>query len=72
MNATRPAHRRWKSRFLVPLAAFVLLAPLLSISAGKIPGWVLAAFALVELGSGMWGVFRREHDEYLRERERLP
>lgn len=61
------AFRKWVSRFLIPLAALVLLAPLLSISPKLVFFGGLGLYA----GTCLWGVFRREHAEYLAERERF-
>jgi hypothetical protein len=63
LSADSPAFRKWVSRFLVPLAAFTLLAPLLSID----PKWVFFGGLGVYAGSCLWGVIRREHAEYLAE-----
>lgn len=52
---------------LIPLAAFVLLALLLSIN----PKWVFFGALGAYAGTCVWGVIRREHAEYLAERERL-
>jgi hypothetical protein len=61
------ASRRWISRFLLPLAALMLLAVVLSVD----PTWVLFGFLGISAGSFAWGVVRREHAEYLAEREHL-
>jgi hypothetical protein len=55
------AFRKWVPRFLIPLAAFVLLALLLSID----PKLVFFGAIGVNSGAGLWDVVRREHAEYL-------
>jgi predicted PurR-regulated permease PerM len=67
LSVDSPASRRWMSRFLVPLVALMLLAPLLSID----PRWVFFGWLGVYAGTRLWGIFRREHAEYLAQRERL-
>lgn len=62
-----PASRRWVARFLVPLVALMLLARVFSVD----PRWVLFGGLGIYAGTCLWGVFRREHAEYLAERERL-
>jgi hypothetical protein len=67
LSVDSPEFRKWVPRFLIPLAAFVLLALLLSIN----PKWVFFGALGVYAGTCLWGVIRREHAEYLAERERL-
>lgn len=67
LSVESPAFRRLISRFLVPLVAWMLLAPLLSID----PRWVFYGWLGVFAGACLWGVFKREHAEYLAQRERL-
>jgi drug/metabolite transporter (DMT)-like permease len=64
--ADSPASRKAAARFLIPLAALVLLALLLSIN----PKWVIFGALGVYAGACLWGVVRREHAEYLAEQER--
>jgi hypothetical protein len=59
-----PSSRREVTRFLLPLVALVFLAWLVSID----PRWVIFGFVGIYC---LWGVFRREHAEYLANRERL-
>lgn len=65
--ADSPAFRRATARFLIPLTALVLLAWLVSIDPKRVIFGSLALYA----GISLWEVFRREHAEYLAERERL-
>lgn len=66
LSVDSPAFRKWIPRFLIPLAALVLLALLLSID----PRWVFFGSLGVYAGTCLWGVIRREHAEYLAEQER--
>jgi hypothetical protein len=63
LSVDSPASRKEAARFLIPLAALVLLALLLSIN----PKWVLFGALGVYAGTCLWGVIRREHAEYLAE-----
>jgi hypothetical protein len=63
--ADSPASRKEAARFLIPLAALVLLALLVSID----PRWVIFGSIGLYAGACLWGVIRREHAEYLAERE---
>lgn len=65
--ADSPRSRKAAARFLIPLAALVLLALLLSIN----PKWVIFGALGVYAGACLWGVVRREHAEYVAEQERL-
>ena len=62
-----PASRKESARFMVLLAALVLLALLLSIN----PKWVIFGAIGICVGSYLWELDRQEHAEDLAERERL-
>jgi hypothetical protein len=66
LSVDSPEFRKLAPRFLIPLAAFVLLAPLLSMD----PKWVIFGALGGYAGTCLWGVIRREHAEYVAERER--
>jgi amino acid permease len=65
---TDSASRKESARFMILLAALVLLALLLSIN----PKWVIFGAIAVSVGSYLWELDRQEHAEDLPERERLP
>lgn len=65
--ADSPASRRETARFLIPLAALVLLALLVSVD----PKWVVFGFIGVFAATCLWDVFKLEHAEYLAEREHV-
>ncbi len=60
-----PARRKESARFMLLLAALVLLALLLSVSPVLMVFGVLGIYVL-------WGVVRQEHAEYIGEHKRLP
>lgn len=62
---TDSTSRREAVRFLIPLAALVLLALLVSVD----PKWVFFGFIGVFAGTCLWDVFKLEHAEYLAERK---
>jgi len=62
--ADSPTSRRNTARFLIPLAALVLLALLVSVN----PKWVVFGFIGLYC---LWGVFKLERAEYLAERKHL-
>jgi amino acid permease len=64
---TDSASRKESARFIILLAALVPLALLLSVN----PKWVIFGAIGIYVGSFLWEVFRREHGEYVAERERL-
>ncbi len=65
--STDSASRKEAARFMILLAALVLLALLLSVN----PKWVVFGAIGIYLGSLLGEVLRREHVEYVAERERL-
>jgi hypothetical protein len=65
--ADSPASRREAARFLIPLAALVLLALLVSID----PRWVIFGSIGVYVGIHLWEIVRDEHAEYLADRKGL-
>lgn len=62
-----PASRKETARFLIPLAALILLALLVSLD----PKWVIFGFIGVFAGTCLWEVFKLEHAKYLAERKHL-
>lgn len=65
--STDSASRKEAARFMILLAALVLLALLLSVN----PKWAVFGAIGISVGSFLWEVVRREHVEYVAERERL-
>jgi hypothetical protein len=65
---TDPVARKETTRLMILLAALVLLALLLSVD----PKWAIFGAIGSCVGSILWEVIRREHGEYVTERERLP
>ena len=63
-----PASRRLFLSSLIPLAVFLLLASLFSFGRS----WVFFGILGVWAGVWLWGVFKREHAEYLAEHKRHP
>lgn len=64
---TDPISRREAVRFLIPLAALVLLALLVSVD----PKLVFFGFIGVYAATCLWEVIKLEHAEYLAERKHL-
>ncbi len=62
---TDSSSRREFVRFLIPLAALVLLALLVSID----PKWVFFGFIGVFAATCLWDVYKLEHAEYLAKRK---
>jgi hypothetical protein len=62
-----PASRKESARFMILLAALVLLALLLSIN----PKWVIFGAIGICAGSYLWEVDGQEHADEVAERERL-
>jgi hypothetical protein len=62
-----PTSRKEAARFLIPLAALVLLALLVSLD----PKWVVFGFIGVFAATCLWDVFKLEHTKYLAERKHL-
>lgn len=59
--------RKEVARLLIPVAALVLLALLVSVD----PKWVIFGSIGVYAGISLWGVFKLEHAKYLAERKGL-
>jgi hypothetical protein len=62
-----PTSRKEAARSLIPLAALVLLALLVSID----PKWVFFGFIGVFAATCLWDVYKLEHAEYLAKRKHL-
>jgi len=60
-----PTSRKEAVRFLLPVAALVLLALLVSVD----PKWVIFGFIGVFAATCLWDVFKLEHAKYLAERK---